>query len=168
MDTVPNGPGEDLFLSGTQILRIDGPVVIVVNEDFEMKNNSQIIVNATGRLELYVRDDVDIADSAAFLNLTNEPKNLALFCTSEYSSNFNFIYYTSASFNGVMYTSDPDQPMGFTTSPVFYGAILTGFTPNLSGPSLTIHYDTALQYLPKNWFKGVTTPFIIVQVTESI
>lgn len=168
MSTSPNGPGTDLFLDNSKTLIINGPVVLVVNEDFELKTNAKIQITATGRLELYVRDDVVISDTAGFQNLTDEPKNLAFFCTNEYSNNFSFIYSSTSIFNGVLYSADTDQGMTFTVSPEIYGAISTGYTPSFDAGGYTkIHYDLALQYLPKGWFKGVTTPFMITQLTET-
>lgn len=170
MTTSPNGPSNDLLLDG-KTLEVNGPVVLVVDEDFELRNGAQIKVNApNGRLEIYVRDDVKISDTAGFQNLTQEPKNLALFCTSELSSNFSFNFNSSASisFNGVMYSADSDQGIVFSVAPEIFGAIMTGYTPSFDAGGFTkIHYDTALQYLPKGWFKGVTTPFMITQVTET-
>jgi hypothetical protein len=68
-----------------------------------------------------------------------------------------------------MYSAAPNAKIEFLApNPIIYGAILANddivFDP---GTNPQIHYDTALQYLPRGWFKGITTPFIIVQVTES-
>ena len=69
-----------------------------------------------------------------------------------------------------MYSAAPaSAKIGFqATNPQIYGAILANYNIEFNGSGTAqVHYDTALQYLPKDWFKGVTTPFIIVQLTES-
>lgn len=158
--------GNDLFLTGSQILRINGPVVLVVQEDFQISGNAQIEITSTGRLEIYVRDDVYITSPIAFLNNTKEPKNLALFCTKEASSDIGFTFDTPQRFDGVIFYDDRSSTSITLNSPTIYGALLAVKNITFSGVP-TIHYDTALQYLPKSWFKGVTTPFMITQVTET-
>lgn len=167
--------GSTLHIQGsTAELKVLGPVIIWVDGDLELWAGAKIHVTNTGRLEIFVTGDIWIGglvtSSAQFLNETNEPKNLALYSTN--LSTRNFYYYSKEDFCGVMYSASNNSPITFTsTSPYparhIYGAILANYNIEFdSGANSQIHYDTALQYLPKGWFKGVTTPFILNQVTE--
>lgn len=165
--TTYNGGGNDLLLDGTKTLTVSGHVILVINEDFELRDSAKIILNPGAQLEIYAHDDVTIANSAGFQNDSGEPKNLALICTGQFSANFDFTYSSSANFTGVIYTADSNEGMTFTSSPVIYGALLGKYTPTFSSLPVTLHYDTALQYLPRRWFLGLATPFLIIQITES-
>jgi hypothetical protein len=176
----PNGPTEywsspgDLTLNATTIT-VQGPAVIIVHGSLTIYSGARIVVNATGqsRLELFVSSDVSIGitphGSTTWLdNLTNQPRNFALYSTSV-SSFRAFNYYTSRDFCGVIYSAAPAPiTVDTATTNSFCGALLCNDdVVFVSGTAPNFHYDTYLQNLPKGWFKGVTTPFLIVRIDET-
>ena len=164
----------DLVLNGTT-LTVQGPTVIIVHGNFQMYGGGRIQVNATGnaRVEIFSSGDVSIGitphGSSVWLNnLSNQPRNLVIYSTSTNTSRL-FNYYTSHNFCGLMYSAANAQIVfdtGVTTD--FTGAICSNYDVLVSGiTTLDLHYDTYLRNIAKGWFKGITTPFMLVQVTES-
>jgi hypothetical protein len=137
-----------------------------------MYNGGWIQVSSTGRLEIFVGGDVrigyDTFSTSGLINSTHEPKKLALYSTS-LSPSRTFQYITTLRYDGVMYSAAPNAKIDVAaTNPAIYGAILANYNIEFTGSGTPqIHYDTALQYLPKGWFKGITTPFIIDQLAET-
>jgi hypothetical protein len=164
-----------LDLNGTN-LTIQGPVVIIVNGDLTIVSGAIIQVNSTGnsRLEMFVSGDVNIGTSPHgsttwLKNLTNEPRNLAIYSTSTSSSRV-FNYYNNHDFCGVLYSAAPNASLVFDTgtTTTIAGAVLANYHVTFANGTAPIFaYDTSLQNLPKGWFTGVTTPLIVVQITES-
>lgn len=170
----------DLTLNGKTVT-IKGYVIVRVLGNLELFAGGKFVVyqppsptspDQTGRLEVYVGGDIKVggttSSTAGFVNDTDQPKRLALFSTST-SSGRTFQYSTTLPFCGVMYSAaTAGAKVDFqATNPQIYGAILANYNVEFSG-NPKIHYDLALQYLPKGWFKGVTTPFIVETLTESI
>jgi hypothetical protein len=123
---------------------------------------------------MFVSGDISIGTtphgSTTWLkNLTNEPRNLAIYSTSTSSSRL-FNYYNNHDFCGVLYSASTSAPIDFdtATTTTICGAILAHDDVTFaSGTSPIFAYDTSLQNLPKGWFTGVSTPFIVVQITET-
>ncbi|HET7535101.1 MAG TPA: hypothetical protein VFJ90_01505 [Candidatus Didemnitutus sp.] len=161
--------GSDLTIDNSATLRINGPVVLKVTGSFQIYRASTVQVVSTGKLELFVTGDVYIGgihgSTAKFQNDTNEAKNLAIYSTST-SSFRKFIYYSTADFCGVMYSAATGAKIEFDSGPNFYGAIVANYNVEFD-TSVSFHYDTALRTLPANWFKGMTTSYLVQQITES-
>ncbi|HEY4302154.1 MAG TPA: hypothetical protein VGM73_14865 [Candidatus Didemnitutus sp.] len=164
----------DLILNSTT-LTVQGPVVIIIHGGLQLYNAGKIVVNATGksRAEIFVSSDISIginphSSSAAINNLSNQPRNLALYSTSV-SPSRQFNYYSTQAFCGVMYSAAPASVVFDTgTNNSITGAVLANENITVvSGSRPQFHYDTYLQKLDKSWFKGVTTPLLVVQVSES-
>jgi hypothetical protein len=164
----------NLTLSG-DIITVQGPAVMIIHGNLQMDSGAKIQINSTGkaRLELFVSGDVSFGitphGSTVWLdNQSNQPRKLAIYSTSLSTSRL-FNYYTSHDFCGVIYAAAA-SPVIFDTgaSNSISGAILgNDDVVFVSGTSPAFHYDTFLQSLSKGWFKGVTTPFIVVQITET-
>ncbi len=168
-----------LTLNGATIT-VQGPVVMIVQGDLTLYNAGRIQLNSNSRLEIFVSGNVQVGlgvgSIAGFINgsttgtanaADNDPKNLALYSTS---TNFGrvFTYYSSLDFCGVIYSASRNSRLFFESSPNIYGAIMANFDIYFdTGTNPQIHYDQALQDLPVNWFKGITTPFVLLQITES-
>ncbi len=144
---------------GTELV-VQGPVVISVAGDLSLSSAARIHVLTGGRLEIFVTGNIAIGDTAGFQNDTNDPKNLALYSTYSSSTGSRIFLYNSAQdFCGVMYSAAPRFVVEFQTNSNLYGAVLANFNVVFdTGTTPQIHYDLALRKLPKNWFKGVTTP----------
>ncbi len=159
----------DLNLSSGDTLQINGPVKLIVTQDLILSSSGKIQINANGRLEIFVANNVDITGTGGIINnsTSNLPKNLALFSTGMARS---FTFRPSgagAVFRGVIYSAETNAAINFTSNnPTFYGAILAQFDVNFSTPSPILHYDVALQNLSRDWFTDIATPFIINQQTE--
>lgn len=176
----PNGATQywssptDLTLNGTT-LTVQGPVVIIVHGSLTVYNAGKIVINAAGhsRAEIFVSSDVAIginphASTAWLENLSNLPRNLVLYSTST-SSSRQFNYYSTQSFCGILYSAAP-APIVFDTGTTnsIAGAVLASDSITVvSGSKPQFHYDTYLQSLDKTWFKGISAPFLVVQVSES-
>lgn len=159
----------DLNLGSGETLQINGPVKLIVTDDLIISGDGKIQINANGRLEIFVADDVSITGTGGIINnsTSNLPKNLALFSTG-LTRTFTFRPSgAGATFYGVIYSAETNAATNFSTNnPTVYGAVLAKFDVNFSTPNPILHYDVALQNLPRDWFTNITTPFIINQQTE--
>ena len=184
--TVPqiyDSSSANLILNGTTVT-IKGRVIIRVPGNLSLINGGNFVIYKPsspgpdqGQLAIFVGGDVMVDSNplSGFQNDKNEPKNLALYSMNTGARTF--LYGSPRDFCGVIYSASTTSKVEFQSSPNIYGAILANYNIEFdTGTNPQIHYDTALQYLPKTknaagtftgWFMGVTTPFIIVQVTES-
>jgi hypothetical protein len=150
----------DLYLSGGETLRIDGPVIIRVTHNFDILNNAKLQVTINGSLQIFVGNDINIGGTVGMQNdNTKEPKKMALFSTDNATSAIN--YTSSANFNGVIYSAS--KPVYVTSNVDFYGAILSGSWVYFSGTTYRFHYDLALRRVK---FSGVDTPYLINELVE--
>lgn len=163
----------DLTLNGASILgllsstlTIDKPTKILVDGDLALTTGllgtkGKITITPTGSLELYVTGDVTIGGDG-FDNQTNEPKKLAIYCTSTATSD-TLEYTTTRSFCGVIFCEK--KPIDIRQNATFYGALLSSqyvrFSNSATSP--VFHYDTALRQVR---FGGVTTPYLLTRQTE--
>jgi hypothetical protein len=142
-------------------ITINKPIKMIVDGDFTIMGSGVLTITATGSLELYVTGDVSIGGNG-ILNQTNDPKKLAIYCTS--SSTTDAVEYTTAnSFCGVIYSEN--KPIDIRQNATFYGALLSRqyvrFSTNATAP--VFHYDLALR---QTRFSGVATPYLITTLTE--
>jgi len=145
---------------------INRPIKIIVDGDLEVSTllpllgAGKITITSTGALELYVSGSVKIG-ALGFDNQTNDPKKLAIFCSSTASDPVE--YTSNANFCGVIYSEN--KPIDIRQNATFYGALLSRnyvrFSTNATSP--VFHYDTALRSVR---FNGVTTPYLIKRQTE--
>lgn len=153
-------------LLGAANLTINGNVKFVIDGDFKIVDGllgakGKITINPGASLEIFVTGDITI-DADGFDNKTNEPKNLAIYCTATGSSPA--ITYTSGrSFCGVIYSEN--RPIDIQENGPFYGALLSRGYVRFSGGATNpiFHYDSALRNVK---FPGITTPYILKRITE--
>lgn len=142
-------------------LTIDRPLKLIVNGSLNISGLGRITVTPSGSLELFVTGDVNIAGNG-LINQTQDPKKLALFCTSSSTANA-LEYNTSADFCGVIYCEN--KPIDIRRNATFYGALLSRqyvrFSNSATAP--VFHYDTALR---KVRFSQVSTPYLVHRVME--
>jgi len=166
----------NLTISGKTVT-ISGSVIIRVPGNLSLQAAGKIIINPGAQLEIFVGQDINISPGSGFQNLTLEPKRLALYSTNpsktrvfDFNSSMDFcgVIYSAAADTGVFHSTPATIGFNSNPTPVVYGAIFANDDVRFNASaSPQLHYDLALQYLPKGWFKGVTTPFMITQVTET-
>jgi hypothetical protein len=157
-DFTINGGLLDLFHPNVTVSR---PIKIIVDGNFTIENVGRLTITATGGLQLFVTGDVTIGGNG-ILNQTNDPKKLAIFCTNTSTSDA-LQYTTSQDFCGVIFCEH--KPIDIRQNATFSGALLSRqyvrFSTSATSP--VFHYDTSLRQAA---FSGVTTPYVIKQVTE--
>jgi hypothetical protein len=155
----------DLDLSGTEVMTINGPVKILVYANLNIQDTAKIVLTgANASLQLFVRGTVNIGGNGIQNNSPNStnpiPSRMALFCTANGAA-FNFT--TNTNYTGTIYHAGPST-LSFDTNATISGAILGSYRVTfVSGSTPTIHYDYALR---TTRFAGVTTPFMVNQLTE--
>lgn len=128
-------------------LEIVGPVVMVVDKDFDIGNNT-VTISGDGSLELYVGGDIKVSGNGAFNN-TEVPSKLIIFGThppvaEDEKSEYNISVSGNGAFTGVLYapnaayTSNGGGKGGETK-----GAIIA-HTVTFNGSPGPFHYDEAL------------------------
>ncbi|HEY4301010.1 MAG TPA: hypothetical protein VGM73_09065, partial [Candidatus Didemnitutus sp.] len=138
------------------------PTKIIVDGSLAIGGlGGKITIQPGASLDLFVAGDVTIGGSG-FDNQTNNAQKLALYCTSTSTSN-TLTYTTTANFTGVIYCTN--KPIDIQQNATFYGALLSDgyvrFSSSATNP--TFHYDSGLRNVR---FSGVSTPYVIQQVTE--
>ncbi|HVU18017.1 MAG TPA: hypothetical protein VHD32_13910 [Candidatus Didemnitutus sp.] len=143
-------------------MTISKPMKIIVDGSLTIGGASgRITILPGASLDLFVAGDVTIGGTG-FNNQTGDARKLAIYCTNTSTSN-TLTYTTSSSFTGVIYCVH--KPIDIQQNATFYGALLSdGFVRfSSSATSPTFHYDSALRNVR---FAGVTTPYVLKQVTE--
>lgn len=148
----------DLLLSGSQVLTIDGPVVIVVSDDLIISDSAKIRITNNGSLRIHIGDDMSIG-GAGIQNDTKLPKNLFVVSTKNPNDKDNEMA-TSTAFYGVIYT--PVNSLTIANSQTIYGAIVAKSVTFNASP--VIHYDISLR---DHVFDGVVTPFAVSNWRET-
>jgi len=128
----------DLDLGNKDVLVVDGPVVMVIDDTLDVKGEIQI--STTGSLELYVTGDVNIGGTGA-VNMTNIPENLLIYGTS--SAGQQIKLSGNGALTAAIYAPNADLELkGSGNSGVFNGAAVAD-TITLVG-NYEFHYDEAL------------------------
>jgi Tfp pilus assembly protein PilX len=150
-----------VLINSSPNIVVDGPTKIIVDGDFTIAGSGKLTITSTGSLQLFVTGDVKIGGNGID-NQTNDPKKLAIFCTSASTSDA-VDYTSSADFCGVIFSEH--KPIDIQQNGPFYGALLSRQYVRFSGSATSpvFHYDSALRNVA---FSGVTTPYILKQVTE--
>lgn len=151
-------------LSGSQILYIDGPVVLVITGTLNISAGStaKIVINSgagiNASLQIFIGSDLAL-DGSGIDNQTKLPKNLSIFEIAN-SSITAWEMGTNTPFYGVIYT--PDQSLTVTNAQTIYGALVAkSVTFKLSA---TFHYDLNLRLVS---FAGLSTPYAVSSVRET-
>lgn len=159
-----------LTVNGTALIgpniTITHPTKMIVVGDLTITTGllgakGKITVQPGASLELYVTGDVSIG-ADAFDNQTNEPKNLAIFCTDTSAANA-LVYNSAKPFCGVIFCEH--KPIDIQQNATFSGALLSRSYVRFSGSATApvFHYDVALRQAR---FAAVGTPYLIKEVTE--
>ena len=143
----PGGPLDEYFLNSnlrigsSATLRIDGPVVIVMdtNMSIDVFASAQIEVTGNGSLTLYTDGDILIGGVGIF-NDTTVPSNIIIYGTETIAGNQTVTLKSASSLQAVLYT--PNANIAFSGTPDTFGAIVAN-TITMSGSS-TFHFDEAL------------------------
>ena len=130
----------DYYLGGSDILTVDGPVVVVISGYLATQNTAKISVTANGSLTVFVGGALWL-DGGGIVNTTKLPKNVAIFGQTGNSNTFEFS--TTTPFYGVIYA--PSAFLSFYNNVTLYGAIVGQAVTFNSGSSPTFHYDTSLR-----------------------
>lgn len=134
---------------------------LIIDGDLTIGGSGKITVNSNASLKIFVAGDVSIGGNG-IQNLTQDPRKLAIFCTSGSTSD-SVQYTTSADFCGVIYAEN--KPIDIRENATFYGALLSGqyvrFSTNATAPNF--HYDSSLRNVR---FSNISTPYLLNQVTE--
>ena len=154
--------GTDINLTGSQVLTVDGPVVIKLSGNFYINNTSgttaKIQITSNGSLEIHFAGDLAI-NGLGIQNDTKLPKKLSLLAKADnvYDT---LGMATNTPFYGVIYT--PNNSLTISNSQTLYGSIVAKSVTFNGSP--TFHYDLNLR---KVAFSGIDTPYSAASVRET-
>lgn len=119
-----------------------GTIEIVVDDYFTVKNDATIEVIGDGKVEVYVKGDTELENSATIQNDGDNAPQFWMFMTSERS----FRMKQGSEYTGVVYgpktESFPGVKVNMDQDTQLYGAIV-GKVENIKN-NADVHYDTAL------------------------
>jgi hypothetical protein len=147
----------DLSLTDSQVLTVDGPVILVVSNNLVIENAAKIAITANGSLRLHVGGDVQIGGNGID-NATQVPKNFILIATRD--SDESFSLDTNQPLYGAIYAPLNVFTVSYNTT--IYGAIVARSVTFLGWP--TIHYDMALRSVN---FSGIDIPYAVSNWSET-
>lgn len=154
--------GTDINLNGSQVLTVDGPVVIVLSGDLYINNTSgttaKIRITTNGSLEVHFSGDMALK-GGGIQNDTKLPRKLSLFAKADnvYDS---LGMATTTPFYGVIYA--PYNSLTISSNPTIYGSIVAKAVTFSGSP--IIHYDLNLRTVA---FSGIETPYAVSNWTET-
>jgi len=153
----PNG----IALTNSDILTIDGPVIIAISHGgFSISNSAKISVTANGSAQIYVAgnnsNQIYIGGYGIDNSQTKKPSKFVIFYASTSSSPGQVTLNISTTFYGAVYA--PNSPLAVNTDQTIYGALAAQSVVFNCVP--TIHYDLALR---KTTFSLVNTPYVVSQ-----
>lgn len=148
----------DVVLSGSTVLTIDGPVVIVVPGDFKIQDSAQIVVTNNGSLQVILSGLAGelLIGGNGIKNNTLRPKNVAIFSGTTSPTEAPTLS-TTVDFYGVIYAPYANRDFTVSSDLNFYGSIVAK-NVRISG-SPNIRYDVDLR--TTTTFSGIDTPFVV-------
>ena len=152
----------DLTLSGSDILTINGPVIIGVSGNLTIQDNAQIVVtynanpDLAGSAQIYVAGQTISIGGQGIDNQTQRPRKLTIFHDRTPSTSGQMTIDSVHDFYGAIYA--PNSPLVVNSDLTVYGA-LVGQSVTFNGTP-TIHYDLDLR---KATFSVVNTPYDVSQ-----
>ncbi len=133
----------DLTLSGDDELRIQGDVVLIVDNDIDITGGAGITIEDGASLKMYVGGDAFIGGTG-MVNESNVPSNLQMYGINPESQSFTLA--GNAAWHGALYAPTADVEIrGGGSSGVFYGAVV-GSKVTMRG-NTTFYYDEKLAEL---------------------
>ncbi len=133
----------NLNLSGGDELRVQGDVVLRVDNDIDITGEARITIEPGASLTIYVDGDVFIGGTG-LVNQSGIPSNLQMYGTNPESQSFALA--GTAAWHGALYAPTADVELrGGGGSGVFYGAVV-GKEVTLRGGT-TFYYDEKLAEL---------------------
>ena len=150
---------EDLDLTGSTRVIVDGPVQLVVAGAFYVARNggtAGVEITANGSLDVFVTGHIGIA-GAGINNTTQDPRKLAIYAGPSWWLYVN----TTTPLHGVIYA--PERDLSFYGDAQVFGAIV-GKNVGFLGSQPQLHYDVRLR---ETVFNGVDTPFAISDWRET-
>jgi len=166
----------DVELAGTDVLTVNGPVILVVSGDFKIKDTAKIVIaqdldhpSVHGSLQVLLTgqtSDLSIA-ALGIQNDTHQAKNLAIFDGAKYPANPPTISMTQP-FYGALYAPYSTRPLTIDSDKDFYGSIVGGSVEITQ--SAKIHYDLELRKPTLSGqprFSGVEAPFVVSSWQET-
>lgn len=149
--------------SSSEIIRINGPVVIYVTGQLRLESQGRIIISSTGSLRILFGSQLWVGGSvpaSTIQNLTFDPKKCVLIGTSTGNTASSHFYWSTDPFYGVIYM--PNAYVSTWTNVPIYGAISAKniVFPNSGG---ALHYDTSLRHAT---FGGVDQPYTVTSWRE--
>ncbi len=131
----------DLDLSSNEKLIIDGPVVIVVNDDVDVKG--EIEVTANGSVTFYVEGDFSVGGGSANINNTNAASAFVIYGTYTTPGDQEITLAGSGDLNAAVYAPNASLELkGGGGTGVFAGACVA-YDVSFNG-TYSFHYDEAL------------------------
>ena len=164
--TVPSRyvTGNNLSLTGSQTITINGPTIIVVDGNFSIGGTAKIVIAAGGSLQIVVGGSITIQGNGIDNTATKLPSNLAVIGRSSgsYSSINNYtaqlqLQTSAPPFYGVIYV--PSGSLQVYGNATIYGALVANVMDQGYGNG-AIYYDLDLR---KTTFSALTTPYYISQ-----
>lgn len=139
----------DLDVGSSDVLTIDGPVVIEVDDDFEVKGEVKITDN--GKVQFYVKDDISVGGNG--LVNENEPSRLAIFGMNTNPGEQDIKLHGNGALSAAVYAPYADLDLkGGGSKGVFFGAAVADEI-TMNG-NYEFHYDEALDdFNTKRQFK---------------
>jgi len=149
----------DVDLNGTNILTVDGPVVIVVPGNFKIQDSAQIVVTSNGSMQVILTNPANelVIAGDGIKNDTMRPKNVAIFSAAT-SPSESPVISTSANFCGVVYAPYCNRDFIISSDLLFHGSIVAKNVRITGSPN--IHYDVDLRRVTTS-FSAIDTPFAV-------
>jgi hypothetical protein len=146
--------------AATDILRINGPVILNVSGQLRADSGGRIIISHTGSLRVRFTGQLWVGGGSpvsTIQNLTLDPQKCVLIGTSNGNSAGSHYYWSTDPFYGVIYM--PNAFVSTWTSVPIYGAISAS---NIAFPQSggQLHYDISLRHVPT---PGVDQPYAITE-----
>jgi hypothetical protein len=140
-------------------LIVEGPVIIVIDGDFDLKNNNMIILPGASA-EIYLGGDMTISGNGE-VNNANVPAALRIYGTADVSQNITL--NGNSLLSGVIYAPKANVTFnGGGNKGALLGAIVA-YNITFNGSPGPFHFDEALWDLDDRWSRFRLTSYNLVR-----